>query len=112
LELSRQRLRPSIESKSYQICEFCQGRGMVRSVEASSVSFLRQIWLGASKGNIERVTGVLPNTVANYLLNKKRTELAELEKRYEVNVEIQGNPNLPLWGGNLEFIERRDVKEA
>jgi len=112
MELSRQRLRPSIESKSYQICEFCQGRGIVRSVEASSVSFLRQIWLGASKGNIERVTGVLPNTVANYLLNKKRTELAELEKRYEVSVEIQGNPDLPLWGGKLEFVERSEVKEA
>jgi len=70
MELSRQRLRPSIESKSYEICEFCQGRGIVRSVEASAVSFLRQIWLGASKGNIETVTGMLPGNVGNYLLNK------------------------------------------
>jgi ribonuclease E len=77
-----------------------------------SVSFLRQIWLGASKGNIERVTGVLPNTVASYLLNKKRTELAELEKRYGVSIEIQGNPDLPLWGGSLDFIERSEAKEA
>jgi len=112
MELSRQRLRPSIESKSYQICECCQGRGMIRSVEATSVSFLRQIWLGASKGNIERVAGVLPSTVANYLLNKKRTELAELEERYGVSIEIQANPDLPPWGGNLEFIKRSKVKEA
>jgi len=111
MELSRQRLRPSIESKSYQICECCQGRGMIRSVEATSVSFLRQIWLGASKGNIERVAGVLPSTVANYLLNKKRTELAELEDRYGVSIEIQANPDLPPWGGNLEFIKRSKVKE-
>lgn len=112
VELSRQRLRPSIESKSYQICECCQGRGRVRSVEATSVSFLRQIWLASAKGNIEKVIGVLPSTVANYLLNRKRVELAELEKRYGVSIEIQGNPDLPPWGGNLEFIERSEVKEA
>ncbi|MBE9594794.1 MAG: ribonuclease E/G, partial [Proteobacteria bacterium] len=87
MELSRQRLRPSIESKSYQICEFCQGRGIVRSVEATAVSFLRQIWLGVSKGDIETVTCMLPSNVTNYLLNKKRAELAELEKRYGVNIE-------------------------
>jgi ribonuclease E len=112
MELSRQRLRPSIESKSYQICDFCQGRGIVRSVEATSVSFLRQIWLGASKGNIDRVTGVLPSKVANYLLNRKRTELAELENRYGVSIEIQGNPDLSPWEGDLKFIERSKEKEA
>lgn len=112
MELSRQRLRPSIESKSYQICECCQGRGMVRSVEATSVSFLRQIWLGASKGNIDRVTGGLPSTVANYLLNKKRAELRDLENRYGISIDIQGNPDLPPWGGNLDFIERGEEKEA
>jgi len=112
MELSRQRLRPSIESKSYQICECCQGRGMIRSVEATSVSFLRQIWLGASKGNIDRVIGALPSTVANYLLNKKRAELADLENRYGVSIAIQGNPDLPPWGGNLDFIERSKAKEA
>ncbi|MFB0520689.1 MAG: ribonuclease E, partial [Desulfatiglandales bacterium] len=85
---------------------------MVRSVEATSVYFLRQIWLGASRGNIDRVTGVLPSTVANYLLNKKRAELADLENRYRLSIEIQGNPDLPPWGGNLDFIERSEVKEA
>jgi ribonuclease E len=112
LELSRQRLRPSIESKSYQICEYCQGRGMVRSVGATSVSFLRQIWLGASKGNIEKVTGILPSTVANYLLNKKRAELAELEKRYDVSIEIQGNPDLLPWDGTVEFTKKAEPKET
>ncbi|MBE9542381.1 MAG: Rne/Rng family ribonuclease [Proteobacteria bacterium] len=112
MELSRQRLRPSIESKSYQICEFCQGRGIVRSVEATAVSFLRQIWLGASKGNIETVTGMLPSNVSNYLLNKKRAELAELEKRYGVSIEIQANPGLSPWEGDLKFIERSKSKEA
>lgn len=112
MELSRQRLRPSIESKSYQVCEFCQGRGIVRSVEATSLSFLRKIWLGASKGNTEAVTGTLPSNVANYLLNKKRAELAELEKRYSVSIEIQASRDLSPWEGDLKFIERSEAKEA
>jgi ribonuclease E len=112
MEISRQRLRPSIESKSYQICEYCQGRGIVRSVEATAVSFLRQIWLGASKDNVVSVTGVLPNNVANYLLNKKRAELTELEERYGVSIEIQGNPGLSPWDGEVKFIERSKAKEA
>lgn len=112
MELSRQRLRPSIESKSYQICEFCQGRGIVRSVEATSVSFLRQIWLGASKDNVVTVKGILPTNVTNYLLNKKRAELAELEERYGVSIEIQGGPDLSPWEGELKFIERSEAKEA
>jgi len=112
MELSRQRLRPSIESKSYQICEFCQGRGIVRSVEATAVSFLRQIWLGASKGDIETVTCMLPSNVTNYLLNKKRAELAELEKRYGVNIEIQANPNLSPWEGDIKITEKSTSKEA
>jgi ribonuclease E len=112
MEISRQRLRPSIESKSYQICEYCQGRGIVRSVEATSVSFLRQIWLGASKDNVVTVTGILPSKVADYLLNKKRSELAELEQRYEVSIEIQGDPGLSPWEGELKFMERNEAKEA
>lgn len=112
MELSRQRLRPSIESKSYQICEYCQGRGIVRSVEASAVSFLRQIWLGASKGNIETVTGTLPSNISNYLLNKKRSEIVELEKRYGVSIEIQANPNLSPWEGDIKLAEKSSAKEA
>jgi len=55
MELSRQRLRPSLESKTYQICEYCQGRGIVRSVEATALSFLRKIWQGSSRGDVEKV---------------------------------------------------------
>lgn len=112
MELSRQRLRPSIESKSYQNCEICQGRGIVKSVEATAVSFLRQIWLSVSKGDIETVTCMLPSNVTNYLLNKKRVELAELEKRYGVNIEIQANPNLSPWEGDIKVTEKSKSKEA
>lgn len=104
MELSRQRLRPSIESKSYQACDHCQGRGMVISVGAAAVSYLRRIWMGISKEDIIRVEGTLSEKVANYILNRKRNELASLEKRYGVNIIINADNSLPPGGGKLEFI--------
>lgn len=103
LELSRQRLRPSIESKSYQICDRCQGRGMVISVGAAAVSYLRRIWKGVSKGDVLNVIGALPSEVADYIQNNKRNELAGLEKRYGVDIQISSDDSLPPGGSKLEF---------
>lgn len=111
LELSRQRLRPSIESRSYQTCPYCQGRGLTLSVEAAAVSFLRQIWMGISKKGVTQVNGNLPIDVATYLQNRKRKELTDLETRYEIDIVLKGDPNIPPGGGNLEFSEK-DIDEA
>jgi ribonuclease E len=105
MELSRQRLRPSIESKSYQPCHFCQGRGVVMSVEAAAVSLMRRVWLGVSKGDVTRVNGVFPMEVANYIQNRKRKELASLETRYGVTVIINGDHTIPPGSGKLDFIK-------
>jgi ribonuclease E len=105
LELSRQRLNPSIESKSYQICSHCQGRGTVISPSASGVSYLRRIWMGLSKGNIARVNVTLPGEVANYIQNRKRNELADLEKRYDVSITINSDESMPPGGGKIDFIK-------
>ena len=106
LELSRQRLRPSIESKSYQICEHCQGRGKVISVGAAAVSYMRRIWLGAAREDVVRVDGTLPVEVANYIQNRKRNELTSLEKRYGVHIHIKSDVSLPPGGGKLEFLNK------
>ncbi len=105
LELSRQRLRPAIELSSYQICPHCGGRGMVKSVESAAVSFLRSIWMGLSKGKATQVTGTLPLAVASYLQNRKRRELAEIEKRYDVTIILTGDPTMMPGNGQLDFIK-------
>ena len=105
-ELSRQRLRPSVESRRYQTCHYCQGRGLVMSVESASVSFLRQIWMGVSRKGITQVKGILPSEVATYLQNKKRKELAQLEFRYGVDINLQGDPWLAPGGAELEFVKK------
>lgn len=104
MEISRQRVRPSVESKSYQACPHCNGKGMIMSVESAAVSYLRRVWMEASKGNAIQVSGSLPVEVANYLLNRKRKELAEIEKRYGVSVFLRSDPSLPLGESKLEFV--------
>lgn len=108
LELSRERLRPSIESRSYQTCAHCQGRGIVLSVESASVSFLRQIWMTVSSKGVSQVKGLLPVEVTTYLQNKKRKEIAELEARYGADIILEGDPSLPPGSGNLEYIDRSE----
>jgi len=108
LELSRQRLRSSIESRSYQTCHYCQGRGLIPSVESASVSFLRQIWMGISKKGVIQVKGALPLEIATYLQNKKRKELAELESRYGVGIVLEGDPSIAPGNGKLEFLKENE----
>lgn len=103
LELSRQRLRPSLESKTYLACGHCQGRGIVISPGAAAISFMRRIQKGVVKGNISNVVATLPPEVAEYIQNKKRNELVELEKRYKIAIHIKSNISLPPGGGNLDF---------
>ena len=104
LELSRERLSPSIESRSYQTCYYCQGRGTIMSVESAVVSLVRRIWMGVWKGGVIQVNGTLPVEVATYLQNRKRKELAELEERYGVGIVLQGDPSLPPGEGKLDFV--------
>jgi ribonuclease E len=105
LELTRERLSPSIESRSFRTCHYCQGRGTIMSVESAAVSLLRRIWMGVWKGGVAEVKGALPMEVSAYLQNRKRRELAELEDRYGVAIVLQGDPSLAPGEGKLEFIK-------
>ena len=108
MELSRQRLRPSIESKSYQTCNYCHGKGLIISVESAAVSFLRRLWVQASKGGVVQVKGTLSPEVADYLQNRKRSELTDLENRYGVTIILKGDPTLSPGDGTLEFLEEKE----
>ncbi len=90
LEMSRQRIRPSIEFGSYHPCRYCQGKGLVASTETLAVGFLRKLSLETLKPGVTSVKGVVPVDVADYLLNKKRKEIAELEERRALSVVIEG----------------------
>jgi ribonuclease E len=88
LELSRQRLRPSLGESSQIICPRCEGHGRMRSVESLSLSILRLAEEQAMKENTGQVLVQAPPEIANYLLNEKRRSLIEIEQRHEAPVVI------------------------
>jgi len=94
LEMSRQRLRPSIEYGSYVTCRHCQGKGLVPSTETLAIGFLRQLRLETLKEEISGVKGIVPFEVADYILNKKRKEILDLEERRGLSITIQGDSTL------------------
>jgi ribonuclease E len=94
LEMSRQRIRPSIEFGSYLPCKYCQGKGLVPSPETLGIGFLRKLSLEMVKEQARKVKGVVPVEVAEYLLNKKRREIVDLEVRRDLSIEIEGDPSM------------------
>jgi ribonuclease E len=94
LELSRQRLRPSLMETSFLPCPHCNGTGMVRSVESASMHVLRAIEEeGARRRSCEITVTVHPD-VALYILNQKRSELGHIESRYGFRVYLMSDDSL------------------
>ncbi|HVI51566.1 MAG TPA: Rne/Rng family ribonuclease [Candidatus Sulfotelmatobacter sp.] len=94
LELSRQRLRPSLMETSFQPCPHCGGTGMVRSVESSSVHVLRAIEEEGIRRRSSEVTVTVHPSIALYILNQKRDALSDIEARYGFRVFLLGDDSL------------------
>jgi ribonuclease E len=91
LEMSRQRLRPSLEESSQIVCPRCHGQGVIRGVQSLALSVLRLIEDEAMKENTVRVHGQVPIEVATFLLNEKREAITDIEKRHGITVVIIPN---------------------
>ncbi len=91
LELSRQRLRPSLLEASTETCRHCRGTGHVRSTESTALHVLRAIEEEAAKSRGVALTVSVPTIVALYVLNNKRAILADLEARNGVRVMLSGD---------------------
>jgi len=94
LEMSRQRLRPSLGESSLKVCPRCNGRGQIRSTESLALSVLRIVEEEALKENTGKILVKLPVEVATYLLNEKRGVLNVIEKRHDVHVILVPEPRL------------------
>ncbi len=79
IELTRQRMRPSLQSSTYLTCPNCHGSGVVKSFESQSIEILRMIRLAMPRNEIRRIELTLPVGVANFLQNHRRDILAEIE---------------------------------
>lgn len=94
MEMSRQRISASIESGSYVKCSHCKGKGLIPSVETLSLSVLRKLRLATMKANDTNVTVTVPMNVSSYLLNRKRSEIQNLEMRLDIRIAIEGDPEM------------------
>jgi ribonuclease E len=114
LEMSRQRLRPSLGESSQNVCPRCTGQGTIRGVESLSLSVLRIIEEEAMKENTIRVLARVPVDVGTYLLNEKRELLHGLESRHRVSVMLIPSPAMETPNYEIQRIrtdELRDKKE-
>jgi len=91
MEMSRQRIRPSIEYGTYEPCRHCRGKGLTPSAETLGLSVLRKLSLETLKDEINRVTSIVPTEVADFLLNNKRKEIVDLEIRRHLSITIEGD---------------------
>ncbi len=94
LELSRQRLRPSLIETSSEPCPHCKGSGIRRSTETAAVEVLRAIEEEGMRKDREEVTIFVPTEVALYLLNRKRDALTEFEQRFKFKIFLENDDNL------------------
>ncbi len=94
LEMSRQRLRPSLGETRSEVCPRCEGQGTIRGIESLALSIMRLIYEESSKEKTGEVRAVVPVSVATFLLNEKRKQLADIEARQEVNVVVVPVPHM------------------
>lgn len=94
LEMSRQRLRPSLGETSAIVCPRCSGQGTIRDVESLSLSILRILQEEANKQKSQEVKATVPLVVSSYLLNEKRFTVSEIEQQSKTRIIIVPSPNM------------------
>jgi ribonuclease E len=109
LEMSRQRLRPSLGESSQLVCPRCRGQGTIRGVESLALSILRIVEEEAMKENTQRILAQLPVDVATFLLNEKRRGILDIEQRQGVEVILLPNQHLETPDYRIERIRSQDL---
>jgi Rne/Rng family ribonuclease len=100
IEMTRQRIRPSLKRSIYQDCPCCHGSGQVKTCESMSIDVMRLLLLAAHRDDIQRIHIRVQEEVASYLLNRKRKEITHLEETTGTQVVITAVP-----GASPEFLE-------
>ena len=111
LEMSRQRLRPSLGETSGVVCPRCSGLGTIRDVESSALAVIRMIEEESLKESSSEIRAFLPISVSSFILNEKRNALSELEERNKVRVVVVPDPQMDTPHYRVERIRTQDATE-
>lgn len=109
LEMSRQRLRAGLHEGTTITCPHCDGVGLIKSTEGAALTFLRAVEEEAIRGRAASCILRVPGDSALYLLNNKRRELSDIERRYDFNIDVQIDPE--MLGNNFE-LQRGEPRRA
>jgi ribonuclease E len=95
IEMTRQRIRPSLKRSVYEDCPACHGTGQVKTAESMSIEVVRLLQLAANHPDVSRITVTVQSAVAAYLNNRKRRELTQLEQDGQKTITIRGSEIVP-----------------
>ena len=110
LEMSRQRLRPSLGESTHLTCPRCSGSGTIRNVESLALSILRIIEEEAIKDMTGKVVARLPVQTATFLLNEKRKTIMDIEQRLDVQIIIVANPDMQTPHFDVQRVRLSDAE--
>jgi len=110
LEMSRQRLRPSLGETSAKVCPRCSGQGTIRATKSIALSILRLVEEEANKDTTGEVRAIVPVDVASYLLNEKRLVISEIESRSKTRVLIIASPSMETPHFEVARIRESDLE--
>ncbi len=111
LEMSRQRLRPSLGDSTQLACPRCKGQGSIRNIESVALSVLRILEEDAMKKGTEKIVAHLPIDCATFLLNEKRAALQDMENRHNVNIVVLPSKHLETPAYDIERIKAIEGEE-
>ena len=108
LEMSRQRLRPSLEETMSKVCPRCQGQGSIRGTRSLALSILRMVEEEAQKEYSKTIKAVVPLAIATFLLNEKRQDIVDIESRNGIQLIVLPNPNMETPEYEVQRIREQD----
>jgi len=94
IEMTRQRIRPSLKRSVYRECPGCTGSGLVKSAESMAIEVMRKLQMCAHQEQIAKISVFVEEEVANYLNNRKRRDLMNLEDEHELQVLVMGREDV------------------
>ncbi len=109
LEMSRQRIRPSLAESSHELCPRCEGVGNIRNTKSTALAVLRIIEEEAMKDSTAKIAAQVPVDVATFLLNEKRQDITGIEERQQVTVLMIPNQNLETPHYDIQRIRDQDA---
>ncbi len=95
IEMTRQRIRPSLKRSVYKDCPCCTGTGVVKTAESMAIEVVRLLMFASQRDGVARVAVTVADEVANYLHNKKRREIARLEDQSNMSIQVYGKEGAP-----------------